>query len=60
MKKYETPVMEVKELTVANKIAFTLDETDTDNETSWLKGWTSGINNGNNQCRIKFVIIPGT
>ena len=46
MKKYETPVMEVKELTVANKIAFTLDETD--NEASWLKDWTSGISNGNN------------
>lgn len=46
MKKYESPALQIKELTVANQIAFTLDET-TDNETDWLAGWTSGIN-GNN------------
>ena len=47
MKKYETPILEIKGLTVSNEIAFTLDETD--NETGWLEGWTSGVNqqNGN-------------
>lgn len=47
MKKYETPVIEVKGLAVSNEIAFTLDET-TDNETGWMDSWTSGINNNNN------------
>lgn len=45
MKKYESPVIEIKELSVATEIAFTLDETD--NETGWLEGWTSDINNAN-------------
>ena len=42
MKKYESPVLEVKELAVSNEIAFTLDETN-DNETGWMDGWTSGV-----------------
>ena len=47
MKKYETPVLEVKELAVSNEIAFILDENN-DNETGWMDGWTSGINSNNN------------
>ena len=42
MKKYESPVLEVKELAVSNEIAFTLDENN-DNETGWMDGWTSGV-----------------
>ena len=48
MKKYETPILEIKGLTVSNEIAFTLDE-NTDNETGWLEGWTSSVqSSGNN------------
>ena len=46
MKRYESPIMEIKELSVATEIAFTLDE-NTNNETGWLEGWTSDINNAN-------------
>lgn len=46
MKKYETPVMEIKKIAISNEIAFTLDESG-DNETGWMAGWASGVNNAN-------------
>jgi len=45
MKNYETPEIIVAELKVDNVIASTFTE-GSDNETSWLDKWTSGIING--------------
>ena len=48
MKKYVTPEIIVTDLEIDNVIASTFTE-GSDNETSWLDKWTSGINNANQQ-----------
>lgn len=47
MKKYETPAFDIKQLDIVSVIAATFTESDSDNETSWLNKWTSGILGGN-------------
>lgn len=42
MKNYETPILDIKELTVLDEVSYTVTE-DSDNETSWLENWTSAI-----------------
>ena len=44
MKKYETPEIMVEEILVEDVIAAQYTEGGSDNETSWLYAWTSGIN----------------
>ena len=43
MKKYVKPELLVEEIEVNNVIAATFTEGDSDNETSWLDKWNSGI-----------------
>lgn len=43
MKKYVTPEITVEEILVEDVIAATFTEGDSDNETSWLDKWNSGI-----------------
>lgn len=43
MKKYVTPEIMVEELEIKDVIAATFTEGDSDNETSWLDKWNSGI-----------------
>ncbi|MBQ3562221.1 MAG: hypothetical protein IJA13_01550 [Clostridia bacterium] len=42
MKKYETPILDIKNLTVSDEVSSTFTE-GSDNETGWLDQWTSGI-----------------
>ena len=43
MKKYLKPELLVEEIEVNDVIAATFTEGDSDNETSWLDKWNSGI-----------------
>ena len=43
MKKYVKPELLVEEIEVNDVIAATFTEGDSDNETSWLDKWNSGI-----------------
>lgn len=46
MKKYETPEIFVEDIAIEDVIASTFTEGDSDNETSWLDKWNSGILKG--------------